>query len=298
MVCIREVIVESKAVEHCLFVDRLVRNLLEDREIIDGADSELHFLLCFCAFRVNYLERCDSGAVPVWVWNLNLGDMLFVDIHKERTSRMFLADALHFDFPGKFFLFVVIILDKIVEVNLCELILFVNRLSRDLLHELRNVIHRFDSEVCLSLSTCTFWIRDLEVDRFGAIPKSIRNQNLCILTCKLDLEILIAREFPLQLFELVVDILDILAKIDRLELLLFHDRLVWNHIDEFRSIVHRLHRERSLEACRSTLRIGCLEFERFGRAIPVFVRNDDFSHVVLIDLDLEFLTARNRPLDL
>ena len=45
------------------------------------------------------------------------------------------------------------------------------------------------------------------------------------------------------------------------------------------------------------MRVGRCKGKRFGRSIPVFIRNGDFRHVVFVDFDLEVFSAGDGPFD-
>ena len=296
MVGIAHVFVENDGRELGLFFDSLVRNLLEHRNIVDGLHGEGHLLLDGSAFRVSAGEGHVGSAVPVRIRNFDGSGAGFVDVHIERAPFRFLALVLHVGFPGEFGILVVGILHVFVELDLGEGLLFVDGLVRNLLHEFRLVVHGVHGERSFGFGTSASRVTNLELDRFGAVPEFVRNNDSCGLAIDVDLEVLVAGNGPLELFELVVRVLDESAEIDGLEFLLFVDRLVLDVLDELRRIVDGLHGKGRTGLRGRTGRVGHGKGESF-RTVPELVRDLDACGAILVDIDLQVLVARHGPLE-
>ena len=294
---IGEVIVEHHGGKFVLFFDSLVRNLLEHRNIVDGLDREGHSLLDRSAFGVRHRKGHDSSAVPVRIRDFNRCNVVVTDVYRQSTGLRFLALVLHVGFPGEFGILVVGVLHVFVELDLREGLLFVDGLIRNLLHELRHVVHGIHREAVFGFGASTGRVADLELDGFRAIPHLVRDLDGGVLAGDIDGEILVARNSPLKLFERMVGILDQLVQFNGLELLLFIDGLILDFLYEFRSIVHGLNRELGGRLGRCTGRVGRREGHGFG-AVPEFVRNLDDCGTILVDVELQILVARDGPLEL
>ena len=297
VVGIGEIVIKHDRCEFVLFFDSLVRDFLEHRNIVDRLDGVSDLLLCSCAFRVRHSIGHDSGTVPARVRDFNGSNMVVTDVYRQSTGLRFLALVLHVGFPGKFRILVVSILHVFIELDLSKGLLFVDGLVRDLLHDLRNIVHGVHREAVFRFSASASRVADLELEGFRTVPHLVRNLDGCGLASNIDRKVLVTRNSPLKLFERMIRILDQLVQFDRLEFLLFFDRLVLDILHKFRSVVHRLDGELGGSLCRSTGRVGHREGHGFG-TIPEFVRDLDIGRTVLVDIELEVLIARNAPLEL
>ena len=297
VVGIVHVFVKNNRREFALFFDGLVRNLLEDRDIVDGLHREGDILLDSSTIRVGAGEGHHGSTIPVGVRNFNRSNAVFVDVHVERAGFRHLALVLHVGIPGEFGMLVVGVLHVFVELDFCKLLLFVDVLVRDSLHEFRLVIHGVHSERSFRFGAGTGRVANLELERLGTIPELARNTDGGSLSVQGNLEIFIARNCPFKLFESVVGIFDQLVQLDRFEVLLFVNRLVGNVLDELRRVVHGLDREvcRRLGGCTGRVVHG--EGHRFG-TVPEFIGNPDVCGTVLVDIELEVLVAADRPFEL
>ena len=296
VVRVREELVKHDGRKFGLLFDFLVRNLREHRLVVYRSNSEGNSLLDRSAFRVGAGEGRDCGTVPVLVRNLDGGNAALVDIHVERAGFRFLALVLHVHIPGEFGILVVGILHEFVQLDLLELLLLVNSLVRNLLCKFRLVVHGVHREASLRFGTGIRRVAHLELERLGTVPELVRNTDGCNATGNLHLQVLVAGDFPLELFHLVVRVLHELRKFNRLEFLLFFNRLFRHVLRELRRVVDGLHREGGLRANGRTSGVGRREGHCLG-TVPEFVRNLDVRSTVLVDIELEVLVACDGPLE-
>ena len=296
VVGIAQVVIHDKRSKFVLFVNSLVRNFLEYRRVVHRTHVKSDILLSRTAFRVRHGECSNRVTKPARVRNFNSCDMLVVNIHVERTEFRHLALVLDFDIPGEFGILVVFVLDEVIKLDLGELLLFVDVLVRNRANELRQVVHGVDRKHSFAISRSAFRVRSLELDGFRAVPHLVRDADCSHTARNRDLQILGARNSPLEHFDAVVRILHVLAKLDRSEFLLFINRLVRNVLNKFRRIVDGVDLEEHILLCRSASGVRHGKCHAF-LAIPEFIRDGCNCRTVLVDFNLQVLVARNGPLE-
>ena len=297
MVGIAQVVIQNERREFILFFNSLVRDLLEYRRVVHRLHIECDILLCRTAFRVGDRERSNRVTVPARVRNFNRSHMLVVNIYVERAEFRHRALVLDFDIPGEFRILVVFILDKIIKLDLRELLFFADVLVRNRTNDLRQVVHGIDRKHGFAFSRSAFRVRSLELDGFRAIPKFVRNANSGNTTRNRDLQVLGTGNSPLEHFDAVVRILHVLAKLNRSKFLLFVNCLVRDVLNKLRRVVNRLYLEQNILLCRSTSGVGHGKRHAF-LAVPEFIRSGNDGRTVIIDFDLQVLVARHCPLEL
>ena len=297
MVGIAQIIIHVERSKFVSFVNRLVRNLLEHRRVIHGLHVKSDFLLGGTAFRVHHRERSDCVTKPARVRDFNRCDMLIVNRNVKRSRFRHRTLVLDFDIPRKFGILVVFVLDKVIELNLSELLLFVDVLSRNRANELRQVIHGVDRKHGFAFGTCTFGVAGFKLDRFGTIPHFVRNADCSHTARNRDLQVLGTGNRPLEHFDAVIRVLHILAQLNRGKFLLFVNRLVRNILDKLRRIVDGIYFEQNVLFGGRTSSVGHRKRYAFLTA-PIFVREIDNSRTVLVDFNLQVLVARHSPLEL
>ena len=296
VVGIADKFVENDRRELALFFDGLVRNLLEHGHIVDGLHRELGVLLDRSAFRVSTNERDGCRTVPVLVRNFDGGHVVFVDVHLQGSRFRFLAVVLHVCFPGEFGILVVGILHEFVQLDLAEGLLLFDGLAFDVLDELGLVIDGVNRKGGFGFCACLFGVADLELGGFRAVPILVGNGDSRLLAVNRYLQVLSAGNCPLQFLELVVQVLDQNAQVNRLEFLLFFDSLFGNVLHELRRIVDGLDCELGTGVDGRTSGVGRRPGDGLG-TVPQFVGSRNCGRAGLVDLHLQVLVARGCPLD-
>ena len=249
VVCVAQVIVQNKRRKLVLFFNRLVSNLFEYRRIVHRTHIKSDILLSGTTFRVHHRKRGNRVTKPARVRNFNRSHMLIVNIYVECTEFRHRALVLDFDIPGEFGILVVFVLDKVIKLDLGELLLFVDVLVRNRANKLRQVVHGIDRKHGFAFCRSAFRVRSLELDGFRTIPQFVRNADCSDTARNRNLQVLGARDRPLEHFNAVVRILHVLAQLNRSKFLLFIDGLIRNVLNKLRRIVNRADLEEHILLC-------------------------------------------------
>ena len=223
--------------------------------------------------------------------------MLVVNRDIERARFRHRSLMLDLDIPGEFGVLMVFVLDKVIQLDLGELLFFVDVLVRNRADELRQVIHGIDRKHGFAFGRSAIRVRSLELDGFRTIPHFVRNADCSDTARNGDLQVLGARNSPLEHFDAVVRVLHVLAKLNRGKFLLFVNRLVRNILNKLRRIVDGIYFEQNVLLGGRTSSVSHRKRHTFLTA-PVFVRKIYDSRTVLVDFNLQVLVARHCPLEL
>ena len=230
---------QANLFELVLFFDGLARNLLEDRSVVDRLDREGRRLLVARVFTIGRGKGDLCGTVPVGIGDDNRGNALRVDLHIEVAVSLILAHRLDVEFPEDLVLRVVGVLHEIVELDLRELLAFVDGLVRNGGHG-RRVVDGLYREVNRFGTDGTLRIRCSESNVFFAVPILVRDRYRSDAVVRnADLQALVARNGPLELGRLVHVVGYIAVQLDRGELAAFLDRFTRDPVHHGRIIFNR-----------------------------------------------------------
>ena len=178
--------------ELSLFTNLLRRNISQCRRIVHRHHFERNRLRSLCTIRVAHFEHHHFRSAPEILTGSNH--------RKHATCRNFGLELLATrDLPLEFIRLVIRILHELVKSNRLERFLFLDFLVRDTAHEYRRIVHAGHFKDHLVTSVRTFRVRHRERERFLAAPLRIRHRNYHgIVLAHIDLEISVARNFPLQ----------------------------------------------------------------------------------------------------
>ena len=225
---VSHVVREADRFEFVLFFDGLVRNLLDDRSVINRLYHEVCGRRGASVFAVGGSKLDLCGAVPVLVRNDHGGDAVRINFHIQVAISLILAHRLDVEFPQNLVLRMVGVRHKIIELNLGEGLTFIDGLVLNLL-DFRRIVYGFNIEVYRFRTDGTLGVRGHERNVFGAVPIFARNFNRCNAFGRNgNLELLIARDRPFQLFGLVMVVSDILVQLNRGEFTTFVNRFPRN----------------------------------------------------------------------
>ena len=297
MVKVFNVIVKFNRLERFLFLNSLACNFLHDRRVVHGDNRKCRRRAGLSTRRIRHGERHLFGTVPHLVRGL--------DGHDARLGHINLKVLIAHKVNLQAFKTVIRVRHEFRHVERSEFTLFLNGLVCDLL-DFREVVHRFHSKECRRGSLSTFRVCDRKRNFFSAIPELVRNDNLCnLLVVNFDLEFRfsllgtgsrLARDREREFRKLVIQVLHKVSKLNRLELALFANRLRHHLFHEHRNIVHGFNRKVRSAFIASVIRVAYLERQSFG-TVPLRRRRSDTHDMGRIYGNLEFLVARNRPLE-
>ena len=178
------------------------------------------------------------------------------------------------------------IIDILVEFDVLELAHFLDGLFRNILHD-RRIVDGLHGELEGRRSLATFRVGRDDSNRLGTVPEFARSleRNFAGLIINVDLDILVAGNFELQLGEIVVGVAHVFIENDRGKFSLFFDGLVRNLL-EYRDVVDGLHGEGHLllDGCAFRVRAGeC----HVGRPVPVRIRDFNGGDAAFVDVHIE-----------
>ena len=159
-----------------LFFDSLVRNLLEDRSIVNRLHDKVCSLGIRGVFAIGRRELNLSGTVPVLVRNNDRSHAVRINLHIQVAVSLIFTNRRNVEFPKNLVFRMIGVGHVIIEFDFCESLAFINRLVRNLL-DFGRVIHGFYAEVHRFGTHSTLGVSCNKGDVFGTVPVLVRNFN-------------------------------------------------------------------------------------------------------------------------
>ena len=297
MVKVFNKVIKFNRFERFFFLNSLACNFLHDWRVVHRNNSECSRRTSLGASSIRHRERNLFSTVPHLARSLHR--------HHARLGHFNLEVLIAREVHLQIFKAVIRVRNEFRNIERLEFALFLNSLVCNLL-DFRKVVHRFHSKESCRSGLSTFRVRYGKRDFFGAIPVLVRDDNRCnLVRIDIDLEFRFSllgtrsrlrRNGKRKFRELVIHVLDHVAKLDRLELALFANGLRHNLSYEHRQIVHRFNRKVDRAFIAGIVRVTDLERNSFG-TMPLRRRRSDTGVMATINSNLEFLVASNRPLE-